>query len=760
MAQTYPDPPYDQVKFGLPVDLDALPDPPTSFKPLGYTKIIRYTSHHRPTRADALQWRKFYFWGIKYNFGQNPSIQVLERALRKLLYYTTPSHCPANYDEFADFKRDAGPRTIDYTKIPFSARSNATLRSQGLLYMPVSRHFPNLPDEAAFLPLGFTRPADVPAHWSDAMVCQSQCIVTEHITAKSDDSNEDDDDSDNSDDDDAAGAAPMGLIVPTGIGTHQGTKDEVKEAVERAIMKVTYLGLERHPSAAARDPPRDRTAVNEEDIQRSAISLTLINSHVRLKRDDLGQLYVDRGGDSWALKGRGPVYSGDSSVVDCIITAGKFLDAGSTNADRSDPGWAAKLSRLEHTFIELSDVNWDLCTPETGTQLKRELVQIIKQRAPQFEFGDTTKDAVPLLWSMVAEHLDQFASKYDQTEIPCQCSTAPTTHATRSLRYVRPEFQPADSTGVPMKALFERSFQPSQKLPCQACNDGEHGIERSFYPLPLRLVMAPDPRASLLDHTETVTFTYRPSGEADRNTHATYRWLGGIYQDQQGALRVFWNDTKRGEVDKGRVCQYDSKLNGLIVSEELDPKPAHRVDPRWWHRKPVPLLFYERVMNPTDEILRGAIESIREMRTDNLTGVPFLVSHGGWPTTEHTKRSRPGYPWQPNAVERPPDAGYFQMAESPYNRNQNTATHHDTHDWDDVTLPPLRESNLSGTGPLNASIPQPLEPAFTPSPARSSSIASLTGFGAFSQGLGAPTSEHGFRSERPTDTDEDIEMEM
>ncbi|KAJ0425080.1 hypothetical protein BJY00DRAFT_274714 [Aspergillus carlsbadensis] len=557
-----------------------------------------------------------------------------------------------------------------------------------------------------------------------------------------------------------------------GIGPHQGAAQEVKEAVERAIMKVAYSGLERHPDAAPHAPPREKAATTEADVLRSVICSTMANSHVRLRVDELGQLFIDRGGVSWALKGHGPVYTNDSCVIDCIITAGKLLDAGSTNADRSDAGWDTRLNGLQRTFIELSDANWDLCSPEAGAQMKGVLVHKIRQFVPQF--GDQTPGAVSLLWKMVAEHLGQFALKLDQTSTPCGCSVAPGMSETKQTCYVEPQFEQEDATGVAMKTLFERIFQATQASRCGGCGKNGDVQERSFYPLPLRMAVALDPRVSVIDHTKDITFAYRPCGEVASDTHATYRWLGGIYHNGGGAYRVFWSDTKRGETDHGRVCQFDPTLDGLIVSEELEgPEPQHRVPPQWWHNRSVPLLFYERIMNPAEDLLKAAKKTIKDMLKDNAMGVPTLVSHEPWRTEEHMRPSRSGYPWQPLAVAQPPDGQRFYLADAPYAPGQVQGTAAPRHSYgsdhlNDFTLPPLRSTNL-----LNAGWSEPFAvqqqgrpfhlPPIQPSPnstTRGGVHASRFSSAGCNRELGSPAPGQGFTDEARENLDEDVDMEM
>ncbi|KAL2792970.1 hypothetical protein BJX66DRAFT_306925 [Aspergillus keveii] len=275
-----------------------------------------------------------------------------------------------------------------------------------------------------------------------------------------------------------------------------------------------------------------------------------------------------------------------------------------------------------------------------------------------------------------------------------------------------------------------------------------------------------DPRVSIIDHTKDISFGYRPTGEVEPNTYITYRWLGGIYHNGGGAYRVFWNDTKRGELDKGRVCQYDPTLDGLIVSEESDvPPQGHRVPPEWWQNKSVPLLFYERVMNPSGDLLKTAMQTVQDMMYDNTLGVPTLARHDPWNTTEHTRPSRSGYPWQRLTVAQPPDAQRFHVADAPYAPGQATAAppraSYGSDRNNDYTLPPLRSTNLLNSGWSEPYGPQPEGHTFGLPPIMGESESPSTRLlGVRDLARGVPSHGHSFRTEAPANTDEDVDMEM
>ncbi|KAL4878757.1 hypothetical protein BJY04DRAFT_220823 [Aspergillus karnatakaensis] len=555
---TYPDPPYIEEQIGAKLNLDIFPDPPDDYRPLGYKSLIGASSGRRPSREDILRWFDFYFWGFKVELRPRTNAMI-GKARRKLMYYTAPHHRPQDLDRFYECKGDAGPRLLDYTKVPWDALPfNSRERLQ--VYAPVSRFYPNLLADGIRPGKAFVRPEDAPQCWRDTWVEQASLSSSRMHSA----------------DPAIASFLPHALKVANDSGLEQWQSSLLRESIQRATMNFAYWNLERHSSAASRLPPRHLHATSADEI--------LI----------------------WNVLGRGPVYSGNSSAIDCVITAGMLLDAGSTNADRHDPDWCHEYNELQRASIELSDANWDLCTPETGAKLKEDFRVLMKKVKSDVE--DSDPNAVSSLWDAVANRLNQFTVSYHEVTTTCECDSEDIKEEHIVAHCITPPVLDPEryADGVIMQELFQRAFAPQQPLDCANCEEtNKIRVRRAFKELPPRLAVKPMPGTSLLDHTENIRFKYKKAdGTRD---FATYRWLGGIYRDQD-SYRVFWSGANRGENNIQGVRMYDSTNHGLIVSEGVPT--LDKVPSRWWENKQVPLLFYERVTNPSMGVLREALNTV------------------------------------------------------------------------------------------------------------------------------------------------------
>ncbi|KAI9368513.1 hypothetical protein BJX61DRAFT_213873 [Aspergillus egyptiacus] len=644
----YPDPPYNDREVGKRLNLDSLADPPEDYRFLGLSSLTGRSTSRRPRKADVNRWCDHYLWGFDVDFGRRRVVRSMEQAIQKLMYYTAEEHRPWDFAEFNACTRDAGPRLIDYTKVPWD-RPHELLDRQGLLYAPVSRFYPTRPRPDETVPPGFAPPAGAPRHWPVAWVQQA------HLPSTRDP---------NSNASPTLGELVLSTVQLAAVVSDADTRARVQDAVQRVVMKFAYSDLERHSTAVPHEPVRGYTATCASNLFQATIVSRLAVSHVRLYEDDRGRLYPDRGGHLWKVKGRGPTYSEKSAAIDCVVTVGKLLDAWSTHVDRRDRHWFTHLNGLQRTFIELTDVNWDLCTADSGAQMKGKFQSLIQQTVDNF--GDDNPESVGSLWGAVAGGLGQCALTYDETIIHCRCSRAPDISRSRTTGVIELPVcdSLADSRGVRMDELFKRVLQPEQVPTCSDCG-AANGVrkKRAIRQLPLRLAVRPHRQVSVLKHTRDIRFTYRPSGHAGSDLSVTYRWLGGIYHDGRG-YRVFWNDTEPGEIDNKHVRMYESTNEGLIVCGQATPQPEDRVPSRWWKNKPIPLLFYERILNPPQGVLAEALRTVNQMCMDETEGT-LTLQKGQIPSAPAPNCSKPypsGYPWQTLEVAKPLAAYHYHAA--------------------------------------------------------------------------------------------------
>ncbi|KAL4790229.1 hypothetical protein BDV19DRAFT_394248 [Aspergillus venezuelensis] len=231
----YPNPQYDEQEHGRKFNLDALPEPPEDFKPLGFKVLYAYTKTRKPKVADFERWMDFYFWGIETDLGR-VTAHTIDDALRKLLYYTAPEHHPKNYTEFNECEDE--------------------LKDLGLWYSPVSQFYPTLPTRSARLRANVVRPADAPAQWKHTWV--EQALLSSGPAYNSDIA--------------AGGLSTFALGLARSSGLPEEIKDKILETMQRAIIgRFAYEGLQRHPSAAPLAPLSYLTAASLDDLFQAEI---------------------------------------------------------------------------------------------------------------------------------------------------------------------------------------------------------------------------------------------------------------------------------------------------------------------------------------------------------------------------------------------------------------------------------------------------------------------------------------------------------
>ncbi|RDW65793.1 uncharacterized protein DSM5745_09532 [Aspergillus mulundensis] len=634
---TYANPPYE-AEYGRRFNLDVLPHHPVDWRFLKTKKLAHFGRAHK---ADYKRWYDYYFWGFDINLGF-ARVAEYDFAIQKLMYYTAEHHRPESFQEFDACTRDAGPRLLDFTRIPIDQNTR-------LWYLPISRNFPDLPSGFHRTGDEFLRPAQAPKLWTDLYVEQalypSDPKFHVHTAVKNY----------------FAYAAKL-----AGESDLPGwERDQVREAVQRAMIKIAYSGLERHPSAASRDPPRRILASSPEDLLQTVIRPISAISEARVSEDDDGRLSLDRSGQLCAVKGRGPIYSEDSDVMDCVITVGKLLDAGSTNLDRKDPIWYTQTSQLQRAFVELCDVNWDMCTEGTGADLKEQFRNMILAEMGNFE-GDNPA-AIRPIWDAVSKGLGQFMINYADHACSCDCIKNLVREGAGCHNSVPLLEDARDWEGVTMQELFDRTFDAVRTEPCEKCfKEDAVRLQRSFLKLPPRLVVTVPLGVMILGHTEDVTVKYRRAGAVSQDESAVYRWLGGIYHDG-GSCRVFWDFAKPGEASTYQVGMYESSNYGLIVEGSLGREhDGCKVPPKWWCKGDIPLLFYERVMNPSSDVLAEAVHTVSNMWLEEGRGVLTLQNHKPWATTSDLPQSARDYPWMRDEIVKPPDAQHFQLAPDGY----------------------------------------------------------------------------------------------
>lgn len=659
---SYPDPELHYPSYSL----RDLPEPPADWLLFGETdsSFLR-----RFTRAELDNLANFHFWGI------DPAIEGVVtsgkrmKALRKLVYHQELAHRPQSFEDFVDFTRDAGPRLLSLQLTPSP--------------LPISRHYPDPPHpDHARLKRAFSRPPHVPSDIPDIHV--QQFLLPAEVQARRPwrPSN-------------AAPATARGRnarsltpaisqlgrnarnarsltprasqLTSAPIDPRQGNfasqsqtlatvKEEpemidltmvdehvderppadpalaatVAEAIERAVMGFAYKCLERHPSASSQVARPALTATTPQDLLKAVVGSFSATSRVALS----GDVYnFDPRGTLYQYRGRGPVYRNSSSGLDSVIVAGMLLDAGSTILDRGN-GWENLFTETERAFIEAADLNWDVYSGQTSADLRDRFWRVVEKNYREIQFGEPSN--IFALWLACTTNFAQFHFSRNTVRERCGCSNIqPGTTNSHNI-FIAPD---EDSNGVTMEQLLARHFSPAQN--CAVCGRACQFV--SYSRLPMRMVVAPENGERIRNHTRNVSFEY--CDEDGHTRTASYRWLGGIYA-QGGHYRVYWTDAQRGEHDVGAIRMYDSSVNlGLIVGGIPPAHPDDRVPAVWWQNESVPLLFYERILNPDSDVLSSARVSITQMMNIQQENKLILQQHKPWTPMDSMSPAETSQPW-------------------------------------------------------------------------------------------------------------------
>ncbi|PYH88352.1 hypothetical protein BO71DRAFT_141654 [Aspergillus ellipticus CBS 707.79] len=750
MPSTPPTPPPESLNWPQvpleypPIHIDNLDEPPVDWRLAGCLRRTMYRGEIGK-KKDYETLLSYYSWGfttdayggVDHNGVRSTTTARLIDALYKIFYNVAPRHQPKNRKELFDFTRDAGPRLLDPEKdIP------------GLL--PISRYHPHPPNPNAQPVPGYIRPPNLPASLSDSYILQmylpsskgeelrwlaydgpdleipelddggfddslqmipgrgETALVSQDHAVVADPSNlgmspqaiaslmaetygPDD-----------AGAIPDANPLVVGGGDRSaatiiagertqpvGAPDLVVEGVERLILKFAYTDLERHPTAASRDKALPFiTATSEESLAQTIACAFPATSHVKFV--DNFQVYEGHHAprrQTFPYRGRGPVRSNSSSAADCAIIAGKLLDAGSTNIDRQEHGWLENLTDAERAFIEATDVDWDTLPGGVSTQVRDRFRQVIEPFAADSQ--EETVRALRSIWATSTKSFKQFQFSYSEYENPCVCTGSRATNSEITTSSATPYVITSDTRhGKDMQKLLSRFFSPHGRLACQLCQGSSATYKsRTFKSMPARLVVELDGMTSITNHTENVTIQYR--NDRGSNETAIYRWLGGIYL-HDNRLQLCWNDAERGEHDgKGMLRVYDSGQNcGIIVGGLPPAAMTDRVPELYWKNTQVPMIFYERVLNPSGEVIKKAMQTLYGMASERLycrmPGDLLFQRNVGW-TPSKVREGPDEYPWAPFLH---PIGRQFKRTVSSLDLNIPLETFNESRDQADQAMPP------------------------------------------------------------------------
>ena len=434
------------------------------------------------------------------------------------------------------------------------------------------------------------------------------------------------------------GLAPSHTVAP--IGKHQlgpldpkapGPVDTrvLTDAIERAVMQIVYADLDRDPSIPSTEKPiRDGSAQSYQDILKLKLGSFPTTANVKLSPLTFDW---DPNGTLFPVRGRGPVWNAMSCATDAVIVAGMLLDAGCTKIDRAN-NRASEFKDIEKAFIEVTMASWETFDDKTSIFVRDEWLRMFMEGSPGLKMGQPIPPWA--VWSVATRSFAQFRYFHVERVTPCKCQREIPFYNSHQGSCILPGYQPGDENGVELQVLIERCFYPRKSFKCDKCGDAA-GVtgERKIGQLPLRLVVTSDVKTRIRNHTQNLRFNY--IDYEDKQQVAHYRWLGGIYNNESHA-RLFWTDTQRGEKDDGNLMVYDSQVNsGILIGGVPGFQHEERVPTEWVNHHAIPLLFYERIMNPSTDILLKANNAMFEINTCVEENKNVLEAHIPW------KRSTP-----------------------------------------------------------------------------------------------------------------------
>lgn len=429
------------------------------------------------------------------------------------------------------------------------------------------------------------------------------------------------------------GLAPSHTVAP--IGKHQlspvipkpsGPLDTraITDAVERAVMQIVYADLDRDPTIpSAERPIRHRTAQSYKDMLKLKLGSFPTTANVKLSPLTFDW---DPNGTLFPVRGRGPVWDSMSCATDAVIVAGMLLDAGCTKIDRAN-NRAAEFKDIEKAFIEVTMASWETFDEKTSIFVRDEWLRMFIDGSPDLKMGQPIPPWA--VWSVATRSFAQFRYFHVERVTPCKCQLAIPFYNSHQGSCILPGYQQGDEKGVELQVLIERCFYPRKSFKCVKCGDpaGVTG-ERKIGQLPLRLVVTSDIKTRIRNHTENLQFNY--IDYEDKQQVAHYRWIGGIYNNESHA-RLFWTDTKRGEKDDGNIMMYDSQVNsGVLIGGIPAFQREEKVPTEWVNHHAIPLLFYERIMNPTVDLLAKANNAMLELGNCVSENKNVLEEHIPW----------------------------------------------------------------------------------------------------------------------------------
>lgn len=572
------------------IDLSQLQDPPDDFK------ILNLDARH-PEMADGFALVLHHFWNINPQiFPRNAKDRI--RIFRKLAYNQDEQYRPRDLRDLSDLSRDAGPRLL----------KPEVLHRLGKL--PVSRHYPEF-TEGTDWEEHRTRPLYLPQNQTSAEI-----------------------DGDGSD---GHGALALEETPPN--------LDLIRECLERLLIQLRYRQLELVGSKRGEEVLHALIDTSEsyrrKRLPLHKVPLTLDNNH------NVEKAFGGFTQPEYPSRERGPIGNefepASNSKFDCIMMAGKFLDAGITKVDVENlHSHGGQETNAHRNFLNMVQADWKQGDSVRSAEARQYFHRLFNNLQAS-DFRDLMYKS-----TLLRPQFNHTVSRTFLCDNDHEMTTSLDTVTSSLLCFDGPYISDG-CTGVTMQEVLQSLFPQEEspevygdETPCtdNVCegNPKRTIIRRS---MPLRMAVSFSSQVSPSDHTSNnIRLKFYNDAKGGLEDIAVYRWIGGVYADTKHEVsmthyRTYWTDSLRGGKPSETISIYDplqadgKVIEGVFPASQNEPVPA-----AWWDGKFKPVLFYERVFNPDtlDITLAAAILGDMKHASDNSQYI-LQVHNPQWKTS-------------------------------------------------------------------------------------------------------------------------------
>ena len=388
-------------------------------------------------------------------------------------------------------------------------------------------------------------------------------------------------------------------------------------------------------------------------VSQEALQLTATSAFLRSRQGMVGAVLETRAGLEAAgrfypHRGRGPIWDNNSCAIDTAIVAAIFMKVGSTAIDMGPTGSPNSVPFIQSEFLRMVRANWNFDAGEDQRKsaiqnrnafiisLLRDISQARGLKTP-LKFGSLLPCTET--WIHCASEFRQFNYRQAWLTTCATCGGRAVSREDRTGRLTIDEWQTKNPPPT-MQQLLVRQFRGRPRnCPFKCPGRPPNAVrQRIIYgALPPRLVVEPavDYRNIRQATANDIRFTYQ---DADGTEHeATYRWLGGIYNNrglENGRrvarhYRTYWTDHDYPEA-LGHIKIYDGMVASGSIVGGIPPAGRQAKIPKSWALG-TDILFYERVQTPD---LNTALEQATNVFTSSWTELNTATGSSSNPPQE------------------------------------------------------------------------------------------------------------------------------